>query len=69
VEINLNTGLAMEQIPGTNTIIYPQEIWDGFNHRRTEGRGRESEASGKKFVSPEYQEGVSQKTTIGTDRD
>ena len=34
VGIDLNTGLAMEQIPGTNTIIYPQEIWDGFSHRR-----------------------------------
>ena len=32
--IDLNTGLAMEQIPGTNTIIYPQEIWEGFSHRR-----------------------------------
>lgn len=33
VGINLNTGLAMEQLPGTNAIIYPQEIWNGFNHR------------------------------------
>src|SRR5512145_547025 len=33
IGINLNTGLAMEQLPGTNTIIYPQEIWDGFHHR------------------------------------
>jgi hypothetical protein len=33
VGMNLNTGLAMEQIPGTNAIIYPQEIWNGFNHR------------------------------------
>lgn len=33
VGINLNTGLAMEQLPGTNAIIYPQEIWDGFRHR------------------------------------
>ncbi len=33
IGINLNTGLAMEQIPGTNAIIYPQEIWSGFNHR------------------------------------
>ena len=31
--INLNTGLAMEQLPGTNEIIYPQEIWNGFSHR------------------------------------
>ena len=34
VGINLNTGLAMEQLPGTNSIIYPQEIWEGFSHRR-----------------------------------
>jgi cell wall-associated NlpC family hydrolase len=33
VGINLNTGLAMEQLPGTNAIIYPQEIWSGFPHR------------------------------------
>jgi len=33
IGIDLNTGLAMEQIPGTNGIIYPQEIWNGFNHR------------------------------------
>lgn len=33
VGINLNTGLAMEQLPGTNEIIYPQEIWDGFEHK------------------------------------
>jgi len=33
VGVNLNTGLAMEQLPGTNEIIYPQEIWDGCVHR------------------------------------
>jgi hypothetical protein len=33
VGINLNTGLAMEQLPGTNEIIYPQEIWEGCVHR------------------------------------
>lgn len=33
IGINLNTGLAMEQLPGTNAIIYPQEIWNGFRHR------------------------------------
>jgi len=31
--INLNTGLAMEMLPGTNRIIYPQEIWIGCAHR------------------------------------
>ena len=36
VGIDLNTGLAMEQIPGTNAIIYPQEIWDGFSHRASQ---------------------------------
>ena len=33
IGIDLNTGLAMEQLPGTNAIVYPQEIWDGFSHR------------------------------------
>jgi hypothetical protein len=32
IGINLNTGLAMEHLPGTNAIVYPQEIWNGFNH-------------------------------------
>ncbi len=31
--IDLNTGLAMEALPGTNWIIYPQEIWSGCIHR------------------------------------
>ncbi len=35
IGINLNTGLAIEQIPGTNQIVYPQEIWDGFSHRQS----------------------------------
>jgi len=35
IGIDLNTGLAMEQLPGTNEIIYPQEIWDGCAHRAT----------------------------------
>lgn len=33
IGIDLNTGLAMEQLPGTNAIIYPQEIWEEFSHR------------------------------------
>jgi uncharacterized protein YycO len=37
VGINLNTGLAMENLPGTNLIIYPQEIWSGCVHRRAVG--------------------------------
>jgi cell wall-associated NlpC family hydrolase len=35
VGIDLNTGLAMEQLPGTNAIIYPQEIWAGCAHKNT----------------------------------
>lgn len=31
--INLNTGLFMEQLPGTNQVIYPQEIWGASPHR------------------------------------
>jgi len=34
VGIDLNTGLAIEQLPGTNEIIYPQEIWEGCAHRQ-----------------------------------
>ena len=33
IGVELNTGLAIEQIPGTNAVIYPQEIWSGFGHR------------------------------------
>ena len=33
IGISLNTGMAMEQLPGTNSIIYPQEIWEGCSHR------------------------------------
>lgn len=40
VDINLNTGLAMEQLPGTNEIIYPQEIWDGLTHRAVDKSSR-----------------------------
>ncbi|MCJ7434403.1 MAG: hypothetical protein MUO77_13020 [Anaerolineales bacterium] len=38
--INLNTGLAMESLPGTNHIIYPQEIWNGCIHRMFESNGQ-----------------------------
>jgi cell wall-associated NlpC family hydrolase len=34
--IDLNTGLAMEGLPGTNMIVYPQEIWSGCIHRMGE---------------------------------
>jgi len=33
IGIDLNTGLEMEQFPGTNVIVYPQEIWNGLPHR------------------------------------
>ena len=36
IGIDMNTGLAMEQLPGTNQIIYPQEIWEGFSHRKSQ---------------------------------
>ena len=38
IGMDLNTGLAMEQLPGTNTIVYPQEIWDGSPHRAVRSR-------------------------------
>lgn len=51
VGINLNTGLAMEQLPGTNAIIYPQEIWDGFSHRKAKS-SRYSVDSNQLAVDP-----------------
>lgn len=47
VGINLNTGLAMEQLPGTNNIVYPQEIWEGFSHRQVERSGQFVAGSGQ----------------------
>lgn len=38
IGVNMNTGLSMEQLPGTNQIIYPQEIWEGFSHRQSQLR-------------------------------
>ncbi len=32
--IDLNTGLGVPHIPGTTSIIFPQEIWSGCAHRR-----------------------------------
>jgi hypothetical protein len=49
VGINLNTGLAMEQLPGTNNIVYPQEIWDGFSHRQAE-RNRQIQVHGNQLT-------------------
>ena len=45
VGIDLNTGLAMEQFPGTNLIVYPQEIWSGFSHREAHGNKHPLESS------------------------
>jgi len=32
--IDLNTGLGVPSLPGTNSIIFPQEIWSGCTHKR-----------------------------------
>jgi hypothetical protein len=32
--INLNTGLGIPDVPGSQSIIFPQEIWSGCAHRR-----------------------------------
>lgn len=32
--VNLNTGLGIPDVPCSSAIIFPQEIWDGFPHRR-----------------------------------
>lgn len=52
VGINLNTGLAMEQIPGTNNIVYPQELWDGFSHRAARRSEQFSASSGQLVTNP-----------------
>jgi hypothetical protein len=38
IGINLNTGLALERVAGTNQIIFPQEIWSGFPHAAAAGQ-------------------------------
>lgn len=52
VGINLNTGLAMEQIPGTNSIVYPQELWDGFSHRAARRSEQLSVGGGQLITNP-----------------
>lgn len=32
--IDLNTGQGVPQIPGTDSIVFPQEIWTGCEHER-----------------------------------
>ena len=32
--IDLNTGKGVPAIPGTESIIFPQEIWEGCGHRK-----------------------------------
>jgi uncharacterized protein YycO len=32
--INLNTGLGVPNLPGSSSIVFPQEIWSGCVHRR-----------------------------------
>lgn len=51
--INLNTGLAIEMFPGTNQIIYPQEIWSGCAHRMAEGLVRNVETASQLKSSEE----------------
>jgi hypothetical protein len=34
--INLNTGLGVPNLPGSEHIVFPQEIWDGCVHRVVE---------------------------------
>lgn len=42
VGIDLNTGMSMEQLPGTNAIVYPQEIWGECLHRRAHSAPEQS---------------------------
>ncbi|MGB7873233.1 MAG: YiiX/YebB-like N1pC/P60 family cysteine hydrolase [Anaerolineales bacterium] len=50
VGIDLNTGLAMEQLPGTNEIIYPQEIWEGCMHRQVSSNQKPAASGQLAFV-------------------
>lgn len=34
--INLNTGLGVPGLPGTKSIVFPQEIWSGCHHLRVD---------------------------------
>jgi uncharacterized protein YycO len=36
--IDLNTGMGVPDVPGTSSIVFPQEIWSGCSHRRVIGR-------------------------------
>lgn len=36
--IDLNTGKGMENYPGMESIIFPQEIWNGCRHQRASAR-------------------------------
>jgi cell wall-associated NlpC family hydrolase len=51
IGIDLNTGLTMEQLPGTNAIVYPQEIWSGFSHREVKG-DRSSAVNNRLVTNP-----------------
>jgi hypothetical protein len=35
--IDLNTNKGIPRIPGTESIIFPQEIWSGCRHKRAKG--------------------------------
>ena len=32
--IDLNSGIGVPDIPGTSSIIFPQEVWEGCTHQR-----------------------------------
>jgi hypothetical protein len=51
--INLNTGLALEMLPGTNQIIYPQEIWSGCMHRMAENVSAKKASEAPRISSQE----------------
>ena len=55
--INLNTGLAMEMLPGTNQIVYPQEIWSGCAHRMSETVARKIETASQLLSTNEGSSG------------
>ena len=36
--IDLNTGEGLTYFPGSGSIIFPQEIWSGCEHKKFSGR-------------------------------
>ncbi len=38
--VDLNTGMGVPDVPGTESIIFPQEIWSGCEHAECSSKGK-----------------------------